>query len=310
MSVDAETRQDILTAAKWFTPEDLRGRRDEHLLHIGALINRDGENALVVHTVDQLRDGDLHFGAWVVGTTFVEAEKDYERAFDPGTGAKTYSEYLRWTDSFFQLRGARADRRSGEKAPDTAAEFEGDLDNFKRVNDELGRKIGDFVLAETVQEITDNLRIDDKLIVYRKNTKGDEFGICVAGITYQQAHDLYKRLQKSQEKKVEDNRHEQIWQAIQAAKASCPNSKNFKRYIKVEQESVMVNEQETKYRNLFINGQFICRLRDIAVMDFGFGHGTVKDRKSLDAIVATASAHQDEVKERTHDISGGKYRNN
>lgn len=65
-----------------------------------------------------------------------------------------------------------------------------DLDHFKSVNDNFCHSAGDAVLVSTVQCIQDVIRPYDR--VYRYG--GEEFLICMPGVTSDQAHQLAERL--------------------------------------------------------------------------------------------------------------------
>lgn len=68
-----------------------------------------------------------------------------------------------------------------------------DVDNFKRVNDELGHEVGDRCLCEITRRIQDNLRLEDILGRYG----GEEFLVALIGVEENQAVEIAERIRKS-----------------------------------------------------------------------------------------------------------------
>lgn len=68
-----------------------------------------------------------------------------------------------------------------------------DLDHFKRVNDEYGHSIGDAVLVATVNCLQAHARPYDRIYRYG----GEEFLLCMPGMTLDQARDAAERLREA-----------------------------------------------------------------------------------------------------------------
>ena len=73
-----------------------------------------------------------------------------------------------------------------------------DIDNFKLINDTFGHIVGDKILQDIAQELTNILRNDDLLLRYG----GDEFTILFKNCT---AHSIKSKLEKFSKKIFETN---------------------------------------------------------------------------------------------------------
>ncbi|EAR10673.1 putative sensor protein [Reinekea sp. MED297] len=67
-----------------------------------------------------------------------------------------------------------------------------DLDHFKQVNDHYGHAVGDQILQETCQALTECIRESDVLARYG----GEEFAIILTDTTLEAGHELAERLQE------------------------------------------------------------------------------------------------------------------
>ncbi len=327
MSAESDLPTHADFADQWFSlaevhkelnPDAVRDRIFEHQYHLGALMGRSASDPLTIDLIGRLYgpQRDKGVAELLVAQIFQLAEAEFKLAVDPLTGIRTHQEYERWAEGVFRLRGSDEKRHpsKNEPRPRWYGKIKGDLDNFKQINDELSEEVGDEVLTAAAQEMTGNVRRSDNLIVYRERTKGDEFGIAVADIPYEQAEGMWSRLQKMQISKVQEDRRQQIWQAIRDAKAACPNPDNdpkaYRKYLEVKDVVTSIRGEKLRvtWRKLFINGTPICNVGDLAVIDFGFAHGEVKNAASLKEINEAADIHKAKVKGETHTAVGGAYR--
>lgn len=237
--------------------------------------------------------------------TLSSAYGEYADVFDDLTGLRRFHEYERWVESHF---GFNTDPNRRRTRAETVAIYEGDLSNFKRVNDYLGHNVGNRVLEAAASEMQSTLRASDNAIIVRKHTKGDEFRIGIANINAEASHGLWERLMLPQLERAA--RQTGIWARIEEEKKVCPNPDAWLQYVEVRTVNVTVRVRNLSMKSpsLYINGKRICSVQDLAVVDWGHAHGSPGSMDELRALETDAMLSSKQVKAETHIDVGGAYR--
>lgn len=79
-----------------------------------------------------------------------------------------------------------------------------DVDHFKHVNDSLGHEIGDLLLIDMAEKLTECLREHDLAV----RMGGDEFVVMLVGIDIQQLHSVIDRIYKLFSQSININEHQ------------------------------------------------------------------------------------------------------
>ncbi|MEO2069079.1 MAG: diguanylate cyclase [Desulfurobacteriaceae bacterium] len=81
-----------------------------------------------------------------------------------------------------------------------------DIDNFKKINDNYGHQVGDYVLKEVAKTIKENLRARDLVARYG----GEEFAVLLPGVSFGQSVQIAERIRKGVEKKLFECKDKEI----------------------------------------------------------------------------------------------------
>ncbi len=312
MSAEANGPSYFDMAQTYFPSREMEidSRLQEHRRRLGALVGLDESDPLVVRIADRLhgdrRDEDV--AAWLGVQTEAQFGADAKIAVDDLTGMLTYSEFERWADGVYLLRGLAEKRRPAEgvKNPRSYTKIRGDIDDFKWPNDFFGEDVGDLILKAAAKEILGSIRKGDNIVVYRERLGGDEFGISVADLSEDEAKGFWARLQGVQMRKVD--RRNQIRQLARAARDVCPDPEKYKNFITVNEVVTAVGDLTVSHTSLSIGDQFICNVSELVVIDYGVAHGLVEDESSMKKIDDAADKHKTLTKDTVHNMSGGAYR--
>lgn len=128
----------------------------------------------------------------ILGGALVQSDRDHRReaVVDPLTGLLNRAALAqRFAEMSADARAPGRERRDPAKA-NCLALLIGDLDHFKRVNDEHGHAVGDAVLKDVAYTLRKHLRALDH--VYRVG--GEEFVAILPGADLHSAHQVAERL--------------------------------------------------------------------------------------------------------------------
>lgn len=127
----------------------------------------------------------LTLGSAILSGAVVQSDREHRMGavIDPLTGLLNRAALAQRFAELEQLA-----RQSGGAA--TVGFLVGDLDNFKRINDEHGHVIGDAVLRDAAYAMRNSLRAFD--LVYRIG--GEEFVVVLPGASVRKAHEIAERL--------------------------------------------------------------------------------------------------------------------
>ena len=154
----------------------------------------------------------LTLAVTLLGGALVQSDRDHRReaVIDPLTGLLNRSAL---SMRFTELSSDRDERRDPERGKHVALLI-GDLDHFKRVNDEHGHAVGDSVLVDVGYTLRKQLRALDH--VYRVG--GEEFVAILPGADLESAREVAERLRVA----VEQSRPGGVDVSISFGAASCP----------------------------------------------------------------------------------------
>ncbi len=127
----------------------------------------------------------------ILGGALVQSDRDHRReaVLDPLTGLLNRSALAQRFAELDTGSPRSRDRRDPAKA-ESLALLIGDLDHFKRINDEHGHAAGDAVLKDVAYTLRKELRALDH--VYRVG--GEEFVAILPGADLHSAHQVAERL--------------------------------------------------------------------------------------------------------------------
>ena len=146
--------------------------------------------------IEALRDSEgtvTHFAAIERDVTMDKRrldELEFVADRDTLTGIPNRRALLRGIES--EIRTAQIRSGAGGEPIEPCVAFI-DVDHFKQVNDELGHAVGDAVLFGVADRLTENVRRCDML----GRLGGEEFGVCMPGVTLQDAEALAERLRRA-----------------------------------------------------------------------------------------------------------------
>ncbi len=151
-------------------------------------INTDGPSApLLFHLIAGA--GTLAFAAWIVGFL---AEKDWKLRDEIYLSSITDHQSGLYNSSYLRARIGEEIERCSREGTGFALSFI-DLDHFKLVNDQHGHLVGDRVLKQIADLLTENIRKSDVLARYG----GDEFVLLMPGTGTEQAEKVMRRIKNA-----------------------------------------------------------------------------------------------------------------